>query len=77
MSTPSQQLSLAELLEQLHLSQAELALRRRTSFTTTARAVYGEQTSAAVRARIVAAINARRGELQQPEPGVSEIFPTG
>ena len=77
MSTPSQQTRLAELLDQLHLSQADLARRSRTSVTTTARVVHGEQASAVVRARIVAAINARRAELQQSELAASDIFPTG
>ena len=77
MSTSSQHLRLAELLDQLHLSQAELARRSRTSVTTIARATRGERASAAVRARIVAAINARRAELQQPELAVSAIFPMG
>ena len=77
MATPLQQTRLAELLDQLHLSQAELARRSRTSVTTIARATRGEQISAAVRARIMAAINARRAELQQPELVASDIFPTG
>lgn len=77
MSTPSQQTRLAELLDQLHLSQTELARRSRTSVSTVARATRGEQITAPGRARIVAAINARRSELQQPELGASDIFPTG
>jgi hypothetical protein len=64
-------------LSLLALSQAELARRSRTSVTTIARAVHGEQASATVRARIVAAINARRAELQQPELAASDIFPMG
>lgn len=66
MSTTPHKTRLAELLEQLHLSQAELARRSRTSVTTIARAARGKQVSATVRARIVAALNARRVELQQP-----------
>lgn len=77
MPTPSQQTRLAELLDHLHLSMAELARRSHTSITTTARAVHGEQKSAAVRARMVAAINARRAELRQPALAASDIFPTG
>ena len=77
MSTAPQQTRLAELLDELHLSQAELARRSRTSPATVARAVRGEQISAQVRARIVAAVNARRGEMQQPELSAVEIFPTG
>lgn len=77
MSTPSQQTLLAELLDHLHLSQAELARRSRTWVTTIARATRGEQASAAVRARIVAALNAKRAELQQPELAVSDGFPLG
>ena len=65
MPTPSQQTRLAEQLALLALSQAELARRSRTSVSTIARAVKGEQIGAAGRARIVAAINARREELQQ------------
>jgi transcriptional regulator with XRE-family HTH domain len=57
MSTPSQHTRLAALLDELGLSQAELARRSRTSVTTIARAVHGEQASATVRARMVAAIN--------------------
>lgn len=77
MSPTPPQTRLAALLAELGLSQAELARRSRTSLTTTARAVHGEQASAAVRARIVAAINARRVEFQQPELAASDIFPEG
>jgi transcriptional regulator with XRE-family HTH domain len=77
MSTTPPQTRLAELLAELHLSQAELARRSRTSVTTTARVVHGEQASATVRARIIAAINTKRAELQQPELAASDIFPSG
>ena len=77
MSRIPHQTRLAELLDELGLSQAELARRSRTSVTTIARAARGEQASAAVRARIVAAINAKRAEVQQPELAASDIFPTG
>ena len=77
MPTSSQQTRLAELLTQLNLSQAELASRSHTSITTTARVVHGEQASATVCARIVAAITQRRVEPQQPELAASGIFPTG
>lgn len=77
MSTPSEQTRLAELLDQLHLSQTDLARRSRTSASTVGRAVHGEQITAPGRARIVAAINARRAELQQPELAASDIFPEG
>ena len=62
--------SRAELLSQVYLSQRELAKRARTHPTTIARAVRGEQQiSAPMRARIVAAINARRAELSRPAEG--------
>lgn len=77
MSPTRHETRLAELLSQLHLSQAELARRSRTSVTTIARAARGEQVSAMVRARIVAALNARRAEVQQPELAASDIFPAG
>ena len=77
MSPTPHEMRLAGLLDHLHLSQAELARRSHTALTAIARAVYGEQMSAAVRARIVAAINALRVELQQPELTAFDIFPTG
>ena len=78
MSTGPQQTRLAELLAELGLSQANLARRSRTSPSLVARAVHGGgQISAAGRAKIVAAINARRAEVQQPALGVADIFPTG
>ncbi|HEU5378912.1 MAG TPA: helix-turn-helix transcriptional regulator [Ktedonobacteraceae bacterium] len=51
MSTSSQQMRLAALLEQLGWSQADLARRSRTSLSVVARAVHGEQISAVGRAR--------------------------
>ncbi len=71
------QTRLVEMLPQLDLSQAELARRARTSRATIQRAVRGEQISAEQRARIVAAMNARREERQQPPLLASDIFPTG
>jgi transcriptional regulator with XRE-family HTH domain len=75
MSTPSPQTRLAELLDELGLSQAELARRSRISIMAVARAVHGEQTSATGRTRIIGAINARRQELGQTELSASDIFP--
>ena len=77
MSTTPPQTRLAELLADLHLSQADLARRSRTLLSVITRALRGEQLSAVSRAKIVAAINARRAELQQPELAASDIFPTG
>lgn len=77
MSPTPHETRLVELLAELHLSQADLARRSRTSPATVARAARGAQISAQVRARIVAAVNARRGEMQQPELSAVEIFPTG
>lgn len=77
MSPTPHETRLAEQLALLALSQAELARRSRTSVSTIARAVKGEQIGAAGRARIVAAINVRRAEHQQPELAVSDLFPTG
>ena len=77
MSIFPQRTPLAELLAELDLSQADLARRSRTSLSVIARAMHGEQISAAGRARIVAAINARRAEAQQPELATSDIFPMG
>lgn len=77
MSTTPHETRLAELLGQLDLSQADLARRSRVSSATVARAVRGEQISARPRAQIVAALNARREEMQQPALGASDIFPTG
>ncbi|HLV99916.1 MAG TPA: helix-turn-helix transcriptional regulator [Ktedonobacterales bacterium] len=78
MISPSQHTTLAALLVQLGLSQANLAERSRTHPRTIARAVRGEQVSAAVRARIVAAINVARAETGLPgELSASDIFPTG
>ena len=78
LSSPSEHTTLAELLTQLGLSQADLAERSRTHPTTVARAGRGVQVSAAVRARILAAINARRAELGQPgDLRPSDIFPAG
>ena len=77
MPTPSQQARLAELLDLLNVSQAELARRSRTSISTVARAIRGEQITAQGRASIVAAINAAHADAQQPALVASEIFPTG
>lgn len=77
MPTPSQQTRLAELLAELGLSQAELARRSHTSISTVARAVRGEQISATGRAKILAAINAGRADMQQQELAATDIFPTG
>lgn len=77
MSSPSQQTRLAVLLAELELSQAELARRSRTPLSLVARAIGGAQISAAGRAHIIAAINRRRHELQQPELAASDIFPLG
>ena len=77
MSPTPHETRLAEQLALLDVSQAELARRSRTSVSTIARAVKGEQIGAAGRARIVAAINALRKELQQPELAASDIFPMG
>lgn len=68
---------LAELLARLGLSQDDLAARSRTHPHTVARAVRGEQVSAPVRARIVAALQARWVEQQPGELSASDIFPTG
>jgi hypothetical protein len=67
MSISPQQTRLAELLGQLEWSQADLARVSRLSPATVHRALGGAQTSALTRSRIVAAINAQRAELQQPE----------
>lgn len=78
MSATPHETRLAELLDELGLSQAELARRSRTSPATIARAVRGEQQiSAEVRAKIVQAINTWREERQQPTLEASAIFPTG
>ena len=77
MSTIPPQTRLAVLLAELQLSQADLARRARTSLRVIARAQRGEQLSAVSRAKIVAAINARRVEVQQPELTASDIFPAG
>lgn len=77
MSLTPQQMRLAALLDELGLSQAELARRSRTSLSVVARAVRGEQVSAVGRARMVAALNAARAEVQRPELAASDIFPTG
>lgn len=77
MSATPHETRLAELLDELGLSQAELVRRSHASITTAARVVHGERASAAVRTRIVAAINMRRAELQQPKLAASAIFPVG
>ena len=68
---------LAELLDELGLSQAELARRSRTSLSLVARAVRGAQIGAASRAKLVAAINAARAAGQLPELAASDDFPSG
>lgn len=55
---------LAEQLALLGWNQAELARRSRTSLSLVARAGRGAQITAAGRARIMAAINARRGDYR-------------
>ena len=77
MPTPSQQTRLAALMDELGLSQAELARRSRTSPSLVARDTAGAQTSAEGRAKIIKAINRRRQELQQSELAASDIFLTG
>jgi hypothetical protein len=60
------------------VSQRALAERSRTHPNTIARAVRGEkQISAAVRARIVSAVNGRRTDMGLSELEVSDIFPAG
>jgi transcriptional regulator with XRE-family HTH domain len=76
-STTPHETRLAEQLALLDMSQAELARRSRTSVSTIARAVKGEQIGAAGRAKIVAAMNAVRAEVQQPTLAASDIFPAG
>lgn len=75
MSIFPQRTRLAELLDELGLSQAELARRSHASLSVEARAVHGGQIGAIGRAGIIAAINARRQGLAQAELPASEIFP--
>lgn len=68
---------LAELLEALQLSPADLAKRSQVSLATVRRALWGDQLSARSRARLLAGLNGRRAELGQPALGASDVFPTG